>query len=78
MTSHRKKNDMQLGFEKLLNDKNASPLTNPAVFKNLIAATNQPMSQTLKYLGKGHKNMKKEDSERAAARLKKLEGDATN
>jgi len=74
----RKKSDMQLGFEKLLNDKNVSPLTNPAVFKNLVAATNQPMSQTLKYLGKGHKNMKKEDSERAKARLQKLEGDVPN
>jgi len=40
-----------------------------------MTATNQPMSQTLKYLGKGHKNQKKEDSERAKARLQKLEGD---
>ena len=71
----KKKSDLQLGLEKLLNDKNASPLTNPAVYKNLMTATNQPMSHTLKYLGKGHKNQKKEDSERAKARLQKLEGD---
>jgi len=50
-------------------------LTNPAVYKNLIQATNQPISQTLKHLGKGHKNQKKEDSERAKARLQKLEGE---
>lgn len=71
----KKKSDLQLGLEKLLNDKHASPFTNPAVYKNLIQATNQPMTQTLKHLGKGHKNQKKEDSERAKARLQKLEGD---
>jgi len=71
----RKKSDLHQGLEKLLNDKHASPLTNPAVYKNLLMATNQPMTQTLKHLGKGHKNQKKEDSERAKARLQKLEGD---
>ena len=71
----RKKSDLQQGLEKLLNDKQASPLTNPAVYKNLMQATNQPLTQTLRYLGKGHKNQKKEDSERAKARLQKLEGE---
>jgi len=71
----KRKSDLQLGLEKLLNDKNASPFTNPAVYKNLMMATNQPMTHTLKHLGKGHKNQKKEDSERAKARLQKLEGD---
>jgi hypothetical protein len=71
----KKKSDLHLGLEKLLNDKNASPLTNPAVYKQLIASTNQPLSQTLKYLGKGHKNQQKEDSDRAKERLQKLEGD---
>jgi hypothetical protein len=71
----KKKSDLQLGLEKILNDKHASPLTNPAVYKQLIQAANQPLSHTLKHLGKGHKNQKKEDSERAKARLQKLEGD---
>jgi hypothetical protein len=71
----KRKSDLHQGLEKLLNDKNASPLTNPAVYKNLIQATNQPLSQTLKHLGKGHKNQKKEDSERAKSRLQKLEGE---
>jgi hypothetical protein len=70
-----KKSDFQLGLERLLNDKNASPLTNPAVYKQVILASNQPISQTLKHLGKGHKNEKKEDSDRAKARLEKLDGD---
>jgi hypothetical protein len=72
----RKKSDFQLGLEKLLNDKHASPLTNPTVYKNLIQATNQSITQTLKHLGKGHKNQKKEDTERAKNRLKTLEGDS--
>jgi len=38
-------------------------------------ASNQPISHTLKHLGKGHKNEKKEDSDRAKARLEKLDGD---
>lgn len=71
----KRKSDFHQGLEKLLNDKHASPLTNPAVYKNLIQATAQPLSQTLKHLGKGHKNQKKEDSERAKSRLQKLEGD---
>jgi hypothetical protein len=70
-----KKSDFQLGLERLLNDKNASPLTNPAVYKQVMLASNQPISHTLKHLGKGHKNEKKEDSERAKARLEKLDGD---
>jgi hypothetical protein len=40
-----------------------------------MSSANQPMSQTLKYLGKGHKNQQKEDSDRSKARLEKLEGD---
>ena len=70
-----KKSDFHLGLERLLNDKNASPLTNPAVYKQVVLASNQPLSQTLKHLGKGHKNEKKEDSDRAKARLEKLDGD---
>jgi hypothetical protein len=73
----RKKSDLQQGLEKILNDKHASPLTNPAVYKNLIQAAGQPISQTLKHLGKGHKNQKKEDSERSKQRLQKLEGEET-
>jgi hypothetical protein len=71
----KKKSDLQLGLEKILNDKNASPLTNPAVYKQIITSANQPLSHTLKHLGKGHKNQQKEDSDRSKARLEKLEGD---
>jgi hypothetical protein len=71
----KKKSDLQLGLEKILNDKNASPLTNPAVYKQIITSANQPLSHTLKYLGKGHKNQQKEDSDRSKERLQKLEGD---
>ena len=70
-----KKSDLHMGLERILNDKNASPLTNPAVYKNLIQAAGQPMSATLKHLGKGTKSEKKEDEERAKARLQKLEGE---
>ena len=71
----KKKDDFHLGLEKLLNDKNVSPLTNPAGYKQLLLATNQPMSHTFKHLGKGEKNQKKEDEERAKSRLNKLQED---
>jgi len=71
----KKKSELHLGLERILNDKHASPLTNPAVYKQIVASAGQPLSITLKHLGKGHRNQKKEDAERAKARLQKLEGE---
>jgi len=64
---------MHLGLEKILNDPNCSPLTKPEVFRNIITATNQPLSQTLKYIGKTSRVKKPSDDDRSKERLEKLE-----
>ncbi len=56
------------GFERLLNDPNASPLTNPTTYRELMSAAGQPLSISLKHIGK---KVKKEDPSKI--RLEKLE-----
>ena len=68
-----KKTAIHLGLEKILNDKHASPLHNPEVFRSILTATNQPLTQTLKYIGKTSKIKKPSDDDRSKERLEKLE-----
>jgi len=69
----KKKTAMHLGLEKILNDKNASPLTNPQVFKQILTATNQPLTTSLKHIGKTSKLKKPSDDDRSKERLQTLE-----
>jgi hypothetical protein len=70
----RPKNAMQLGLERLLNSKEASPLTNPAVFKNVVASSGMSVSSILRYTGKQVQRPKKPtDNERSKERIGKLE-----
>jgi len=65
---------MQLGLERLLNSKEASPLTNPAVFKNVVASSGMSVSSILRYTGKQVQRPKKPtDDERSKERIGKLE-----
>lgn len=57
-----------MGFERLLNNPQASPLTNPEVYRTLMTTAGQPLSVSLKYIGK---KVVKED--KSKARLEKLE-----
>ena len=68
------KNAMQLGLEKLLNSKEASPLTNPAVFNNVVSSSGMSVSSILKYTGRQIQRPRKPtDSERSKERIQKLE-----
>jgi hypothetical protein len=68
------KNAMQLGLEKLLNSKEASPLTNPAVFNNVVSSSGMSVSSILKYTGRQIQRPKKPtDAERSKERIQKLE-----
>ena len=68
------KHSMQLGLERLLNSKEASPLTNPAVFNNVVASSGMSVSSILKYTGKQIQRPKKPtDAERSKERIQKLE-----
>ena len=69
----KRKTAMHLGLEKILNDKNASPLTNPQVFKQILTATNQPLTTSLKHIGKTSKMKKPSDDDRSKERLQTLE-----
>lgn len=64
---------MTLGLEKVLNSKEASPLNNPDVFRQILKSSGQPLCETLKYIGKKSKLPKVDDDEKSKARLEKLE-----
>jgi len=71
---YRPKNAMQLGLERLLNSKEASPLTNPSVFKSVVSTSGMSVSSILKYTGKQIQRPKKPtDAERSKERIQKLE-----
>ena len=65
---------MTLGLEKLLNSKEASPLNNPAVFKNVVSTSGMSISSILKYTGKQIQRPRKPtDDEKSKERIQKLE-----
>lgn len=65
---------MQLGLERLLNNRDASPLTNPAVFNNVVSSSGMSVSSILRYTGKQVQRPKKPtDAERSKERIQKLE-----
>jgi len=69
-----RKNAMTLGLEKLLNSKEASPLNNPAVFKNVVSTSGMSISSILKYTGKQIQRPRKPtDDEKSKERIQKLE-----
>ena len=67
------KSAMTLGLEKVLNSKDASPLNNPDVFRQILKSSGQPLSETLKYIGKKSKAPKVDDEAKSKARLEKIE-----
>jgi hypothetical protein len=69
----KKKTAIHLGLEKILNDPNASPLTRPDVFRQVMAASNQPLTMSLRHIGKTSRMKKPSDDEKSKERLEKLE-----
>jgi hypothetical protein len=64
---------MQMGLEKILNSKEASPLQNPQVFRQIVSQSGKSLSETLKYVGRQSKAPRVSDTEKSKARLEKLE-----
>lgn len=69
----KKKSDMTLGLEKILNSGEASPLSNPHVFRSILTQSGQNVSETLKYIGKKSKTPRVTDEDKSKQRLEKLE-----
>lgn len=72
----RQKSAMTMGLETMLNNPNTSPFTaeGSKVFKEVITASNLPLTEALKYIGKGKKKKTgPTDAERSQARVEKLE-----
>lgn len=67
------KSAMTLGLERILNSKEASPLENPHVFRQIVSQSGKSMSETLKYIGKKSKEPRITDENKSKARLEKLE-----
>jgi len=68
----KKKTDAHLGFEKMLNTPEASPLTNPVVFQQVMKASGQTLTQALKYIGKTSKVPQKTEKQKSEERLEIL------
>ena len=70
----REKNAITKGLETMLNNPNTSPFTmeGSKVFKEVINASELPLTEALKYIGKGKKKKGPTDQERSEARVEKL------
>lgn len=67
---------MMKGLETMLNDPRTSPFTaeGSKVFKEVISAAELPLTEALKYIGKGKKKAKAPtDKEKSEQRIQKLE-----
>ena len=71
----KQKPAMMAGLETMLNNPNTSPFTaeGSKVFKEVISASQLPLTEALKYIGKGKKQPKKTEADRSKERIEKLE-----
>lgn len=72
----RQKSDLVKGLETMMNDPRTSPFTaeGSKVFKEIISASEMPLTEALKYIGKNKKKTKAPtDKERSEARIEKLD-----
>lgn len=72
----QRKSDFARGLEVMMNDPRTSPFTaeGSKVFKEVISASQMPLTEVLKYVGKNKKKVKgPTDQERSEARVEKLE-----
>lgn len=74
MPKHRK-NEITIGLETMMNNPKTSPFTAEGgkVFKEIISASQLPLTEALKYIGKGKKKKGPTDQERSKDRVEKLE-----
>ena len=71
----QKKNDFTRGLETMLNDKRTSPF-NPdgaKTFKSILDASELPMTEVFKHIGRGKKAQKQKEADRSKERIEKLE-----
>ena len=72
----QRKSDFARGLEVMMNDPRTSPFTSDGakVFKEIITASEMPLTEALKYVGKNKKKARgPTDKERSEARIEKLE-----
>ena len=72
----QRKSDFAKGLEVIMNDPRTSPFTaeGSKAFKEIVSASELPLTEVLKYVGKGKKKVKAPtDKERSEARIEKLE-----
>ena len=71
----RNKNSFQVGLEHILNNPNASFLTNPNVFNEIHKQSGLTLTQMVKHIGK--KKKEPSEKEKSEQRLKELESKST-
>lgn len=76
----QRKSDFTRGLETMMNDPRTSPFTaeGSKAFKEIVNASQMPLTEVLKYVGKNKKKTKgPTDKERSEARIEKLEETST-
>jgi hypothetical protein len=77
----QRKSDFARGLEVIMNDPRTCPFTaeGSKVFKEVISASQLPLTEALKYIGKTKKKVKgPTDKERSEARIEKLDQTASD
>ena len=71
----KQKNHLTVGLETLLNDSRTNPFTADGAkgFKAIMEASNLPMTEVFKHIGKQKKAPKPKEDDKSKARLEKLE-----
>jgi hypothetical protein len=67
------KNDFQLGFAKLMNNPNLSPIGNPDAFNQMRHASGLSIHELISYASGKKKNTKADDEKRAERRINALD-----
>lgn len=73
----KKKSQLSQGLEVLLNDSRTNPFTADGArgFKAVMEASQMPLTETLKYLGKGKKAPKQKEEDKSKERIERLESE---
>lgn len=73
-----RKNDLTKGLEMMLNDSRTNPFTAEGSrgFKAVMEASNLPMTEVFRHIGKQKKTPKPKEDDKSKARLEKLEAES--
>jgi len=74
----KQKSATKIGLETMLNDPRTSPFTAEGAkgFRAVMEASQMPMTEVFKHIGKGKRAPKVKDEDKSKARIEKLEAES--